>query len=52
MIILIIKKEIYKDWLSMKTIKRCHFKITAKILEWFYKKKGYEVEILKNGEIN
>ncbi len=48
MIILIIKKEIVESWLSIKTIKRCRFKITAKILKWYYEKKGYEVEVLED----
>lgn len=45
---LIIKKEVVEDWLSIKTVKRCRLEITAKILKWYYEKKGYEVEVLEN----
>lgn len=48
MVTLIIKKEIAESWLSIKTIKRCRFKITSKIIKWYYEKRGYEVEILKD----
>ena len=48
MITLIIKKQICKDWLSFTGVVDCRFKTTARFWEWYYTKKGYEVEELND----
>lgn len=45
--ILIIKKENYKDSTSIKIIKQYKFSFIAKIFKMYYQLKGYEV-----GELN
>lgn len=52
MITLIIKKQIYKDWLSYTTFIKCRFRLTAKIKKWYYTKKGFEVEEEKSEELD
>lgn len=49
MITLMIKKEMYENWISFTGFKTCHFRITANILKWYYTKKGYQVEEIKDG---
>ena len=44
--IIIIKKEVYKDWLSIKTCKRVP-KLLSKIFKKYYELIGYEVEVLE-----
>lgn len=44
--ILIIKKEIEKDWLSIKTCKRVP-KLLSKLFKKYYELIGYEVEVLE-----
>lgn len=41
--ILIIKKENYKDSTSIKIIKEYKFSLIAKIFKMYYQLKGYEV---------
>lgn len=45
MIELTIKKENCENWTSYTGIVHCRFKITAKILKWYYERKGFEVEV-------
>lgn len=47
MIEVIVKKEHYPSWTSLRMIRVFHFKIIAKIYKYFKEKKGYEVEICK-----
>lgn len=44
---LIIKKEICENITSHKGFKVCKFKLTAKILKFYWKRKGYEIEELE-----
>ena len=49
---LMIKKQIYKDWISFTGFVECRFKITARFWQWYYTKKGYEVEVFEDGRID
>lgn len=40
---ILIKKEIYEDWVSLKTFKNIH-SFLYPIYKWFYNILGYEVE--------
>ena len=44
---LIIKKEIYENWLSLKTFIVCRFKITAKVLQLYWRIRGYDEEVME-----
>lgn len=44
--ILIIKKEIYENWLSYKTFKKVP-SIFYKLVKKYYELRGYEVEIFE-----
>jgi len=44
---LIVKKENYPEWISLKMIKKYHFKIIGYIMKIYYQLKGYEVEVIK-----
>lgn len=44
---LIIKKEILENWESLKAIIHCKTKIVERILKFYWKRKGYEVEELE-----
>lgn len=51
MIKVIIKKEKYDGWLSFKKIEYFEHKfIRYHLCIWYYKMKGYEVEVLENEE--
>ena len=47
MITLVIKKEILPDWLSFKTFIEVP-KIFYRIVKFYWKIKGYEVEVIKD----
>ena len=44
---LIIKKEIYENWLSLETFIVCRFKITAKVLQLYWRIRGYDAEVME-----
>ena len=50
MVILTIEKEILKNQLSFKTFKEVP-KLFYRIVKLYYELKGYEVGVLKDGEI-
>lgn len=51
MVTLIIKKEIEEKQISSKTSKECRNKLIALFWEIYFKRKGYEVDILEDNKI-